>query len=143
MTPSISKSVWRTIQCASVAGVLVISACDDSSGPRDPVGSYSATTLITTEGGLPFDHIANGSTIDIVLNPQRTTHGTMHIEAFGGDPDFDADLTGTWTQTGSTVRFSQAEDTFLNDMDFTYAGNTLVGDDTFAGTRIQVTLTRD
>jgi hypothetical protein len=51
-------------------------------------------------------------------------------------------MAGTWSLSGSTVTFSQQADTFVRNMSFQVAGNTLVGDDTFNGTRIQVTLTR-
>jgi hypothetical protein len=62
--------------------------------------------------------------------------------AVTGEGDFDADLAGTWTRSGSIVEFSHAADTFVRDMPFTMQGATLVGDRTFGDVRIRVTLTR-
>jgi hypothetical protein len=62
------------------------------------------------------------------------------LVAPGGSPS--ESMAGTWSLSGSTVTFSQQADTFVRNMSFQVAGNTLVGDDTFNGTRIQVTLTR-
>ena len=64
----------------------------------------------------------------------------------GGGPDFDADMAGTWTRTGMTVDIDQPADTFVRDMPFTLTPNVgswdLVGNETFSGTNIQLTLSR-
>ncbi len=126
----------------ALIGALVIAGCEDSNEPDPAVGTYVATSLVTTENGVPFNHIANGSTITLTLNSGGSTTGALHFEAAGGDPDYDANLNGTWTRTGSTVELSHSADTFLRDTSISFNGNTLTGDETFGGVRIQVTLTR-
>jgi hypothetical protein len=101
-----------------------------------------ATSLVTTENGVPFNHIANGSTITLTLHSGGSSTGALHFEAAGGDPDFDANLNGTWTRNGSTVELDHSADTFLRDTPLTFDGFTLTGDETFGGGRVQVTLTR-
>jgi hypothetical protein len=60
-----------------------------------------------------------------------------------GGADVDQLLIGDWTLTGSTITFDMpAVDTFVRDMPWSVAENTLSGDHTFAGTRIRVVLTK-
>jgi hypothetical protein len=54
-------------------------------------------------------------------------------------------MAGTWTMQNDKVDFTQAADTFMNDMTFTFqpiASNAwhLVGSHAFGGTQINVTL---
>jgi hypothetical protein len=53
-----------------------------------------------------------------------------------------ANLAGSWTLNGTTVTLNHTADTFLRDMPLQLQGNTLVGDQTFSGTRVEVTLTK-
>ena len=144
MPRSNRKSMWRANLAALLVAILPAAGCDTNDAPFDtPAGSYNATTFLTTTSGQTTDHLAAGSTISLVLTPTRTTSGHLHMAAVGGVPEpFDADLTGSWTTTGTIVELSHAADTFLRDMLFEFDDGTLVGDDTFDGTRIQVTLTR-
>jgi len=121
---------------------FVVAGCEDSNDPDPAVGSYVATSFVTTENGQSFNHVANGSTVTLTLAPGGTTTGALHIEAAGGDPDLDANLSGTWSRSGSTVDLAHSADTFLRDMPLTFSGNTLTGDATFSGVRMQLTLTR-
>jgi hypothetical protein len=144
MTSINSATIRRAIRGVGLFAVLASFGCDDSSGPASAAGTYTATSFTSTPtGGAPRNEIAAGSTIDLVLTPGGTTSGHFHLAAFAGDPAVDFDLTGTWTIVGSTVDFEHDADTFIRDMDFTFDGNTLVGDRTFTGGRVQVTLTRD
>lgn len=80
----------------------------------------------------------------LILNPDGSTVGHLHIAASGINPVFDADMAGTWIHSGNTITIAQSADTFVRNMIFTAAiGNkeTLVGDQIFSGTRIQLTLT--
>ena len=144
MPRSNRKSMSRANLAVFLAGILLIGGCDSTDAPFDTAaGSYTATTFLTTTGGETTDHLAAGSTISLVLTPTRTSSGHLHMVAVGGVPEaFDADLTGTWTTNGQTVDLSHTADTFLRDMPFTVDDGTLVGDATFDGTRIQVTLSR-
>lgn len=136
------KLTRRAAYSLALIGAFVVAGCDDSTDPDPVVGTYVATSLVTTENGVPFNHIANGSTIVLTLHAGGTTTGSVHFEAAGGDPDFDANLNGSWTRTGDTVELSHSADTFLRDTPLTFDGFTLTGDETFSGVRVQVTLTR-
>jgi hypothetical protein len=128
---------------------LTFIACggsDDSTQPLALAGNYTATEFTTTgTSGVTFE-LPAGSTLNITLNSNGSTTGHLHLAATTGRPAFDADMAGTWVQTGSTVNFSQSADTFVRDMPFAIVaqGSTwsLVGDATFAGTAIHLTLTR-
>lgn len=124
----------------AVLSFLVVSGCDDSTGPdrENVAGTYTATTFTTTTGGVTTDQLDEGASLDIVLSANGTTTGTL--VAPGGSPS--ESMAGSWSLSGNTVTFSQPADTFVNDMSFQVVGNTLQGDETFSGTRIQVTLTR-
>jgi len=130
----------RLVLTAILLGAAV--ACSDSTDPgmTAVAGSYEATSFTTTTtGGTPNDELADGASLALVLNANGTVTGSL-VAPFGSPS---MDMAGTWSRSGNTVSFSQAADTFVRDMDFTVAGTTLVGDDTFGGTRIQVTLTRE
>jgi hypothetical protein len=63
------------------------------------------------------------------------------VTAVGGD--LDLDLQGTWELNGTVVTFDLPDvDTFVRDVPFTVGTNTLTGDRTSNGTRLQVVLTK-
>ena len=81
----------------------------------------------------------------MTLNPNGTTSGHLHTAANGSTPVVDADMAGTWSQNGDVITFTQAADTFVRNMALTIqrvGGSvaSLVGDQTFSGTRINLTL---
>jgi hypothetical protein len=135
---------------AGIFAVTALVACgSDSTAPGiNAAGSYTATTFMTTGPSGQNDQLLSGSTVHITLADNGKTSGQLHIPASASNPTVDADLTGTWTQHGMTVRFSiPAVDTFINDMPFTLTANgpsawDLVGDMGFSGTRVQLTLSR-
>lgn len=134
---------------AIFATVAAMTACGgtDSTAPSDSIaGSYAATTFVTTGGSGQTNQLLAGSTFTIVLNSNGTTTGHLHVVASGNNPALDADMAGTWLRNGTMVTFDQAADTFVRDMNFTLSSTgtkwELDGDDSFAGTRIQVTLTQ-
>jgi hypothetical protein len=124
--------------------LAVAAACSGGTEPKtaDVAGSYSATAFTTTSAGTTTNQLSRGSTLALVLSAQGAVTGTLFIPDDGVSGTVNANMAGTWTLSGSTVSFTQNADTFVRDMSFTFANNTLVGDDTFSGTRIQVTLTR-
>ena len=128
--------------CAVVA--IALAGCDDDPvQPTAPIGAYEATSWTGTSGGTTTDVLAAGGTFEITLTPQGTTTGRLFIPAaVTGEGDFDSDLSGTWTQTGSIIQFSHTADTFVRNMPFTVQGATLVGDRTFGDLRIRVTLSK-
>lgn len=134
-----------------LAGALAL-GCGDSTGPtaQAVAGTYVASgstpatrrgSLTTTGAGGTVDWLAQGAAINLTLNGSGTTAGHIHLPDTGNGA-VDADLTGTWTLDGSTVHLTQTADTFLRDIPLQVKGTSLVGDQTFAGTRVQVTLER-
>jgi hypothetical protein len=119
--------------------LAVVVACGDPTGPsvQAVAGTYTATQLSTTETGTTTNQLAAGASITLTLNANGTTSGRFIVPN-----ELDADLAGTWTLSGSTVTLSHSADTFLRDMPLQVRGNSLMGDQTFSGTRVQLTLTK-
>ena len=132
----------HTLRLLAVAALL---ACSDAFKPNieNVAGAYNLQSLITTDVTDTTDWVAAGTTLSLALNRNGTTTGHIFAPGAGaGGSDFEADLAGTWTLTGDTVRFTQTADTFLRDMAFTAGENRLSGDQTFGGTRIRALLTK-
>lgn len=131
---------------AVLAALLVSTGCDDDpTGPdvETVAGTYTATEFRIGTGSGSQDLLALGGSIDITLNVNGTTTGTLYVPAFGGDEELDASLTGTWSLDGRTVTFEQGADTFVRDMSFRYTEpGILTGDELFAGGLVEVVLTR-
>ena len=130
----------------SLLAAVTLGACGDD-GPTLPAatsGAYEATRFIVTEGGADVDVLAAGGYLDIVLTPRGVTAGTLFLpDVISGEGNVEFDLAGTWTQRGNTVTFRNSVDTFVRDMPFVVQGTTaLVGDATFDGTRVRLTLTK-
>ena len=106
-----------------------IMACGGDKGPTNPgdgvtvAGTYTATQWVTTGGSGQTNQILAGSTLTITLLANGTTTGHLHVAASGGNPTFDADMAGTWTQTGTNVDFTQSADTFVRNMAFALVAN--------------------
>ena len=136
----------RASAAVACALALTIAACGDN-GPNVPTqqsvaGTYTATTFLATTGGVTTNLLTSGATVTLILGADGTTSGRLFIPA-SVTPQVDAPLTGTWTFFNATdIDLASNSDTFLRDMLFTIAGNTLVGDQTFNATRIQIVLTK-
>jgi hypothetical protein len=136
-------------------------ACEDSGGspltPEEPqialsgtwaaspadVGEFGAITFQADTADISRDMIAEGASIVLGLHPNGTTSGRLLIPANAdGVPDFDEDLTGTWTVEDGVVHLDHDADTFLRDMPFQLDGNRLVGDEQFGGVRVRLELER-
>jgi hypothetical protein len=128
--------------------IAALVACGgDSTAPSSTlIGTYVATQFVTTGTSGQTNQILAGSTVSVHLASNGSVSGQLHLVATNANPAFDADLAGTWTQTGNTVTFAQAADTFFRDMTFDVVSNgsvwQLVGDQGFSGTRVQITLTQ-
>ncbi len=110
--------------------IALFAACDSPIAlQQDPVvGSYVATTFTMNQGGSTIDWLARGASLHITLASDRTTTGRLFVPGAEKDgSDLDADLTGTWSRTGTTVRFSHAADTFIRDAEFQVSPGRLVG----------------
>ena len=139
------------LRIGTLAFAAVVLACGSDKPtdtlPANLAGAYTATQFVTTGSSGQTNQLLAGSSLNITLNSNGTTTGHLHLAASAGNPAFDADMAGTWTHVGNTVHFTQTADTFVRDMDFTVVGQgstwSLVGDHSFAGTRIQLTLTQN
>jgi hypothetical protein len=133
-------------RAAILFGVATLVACgSDSTAPTTTVlGTYVATEFTTTGSSGQTNQLIAGSTLSMILSANGSVAGHLHLAATNGNPASDADMAGTWTQTGSTVTFSQSADTFVRNMTFNVvaSGNhwQLVGDQVFSGTEIKITL---
>lgn len=138
-----------TSTVVAAVAALTIAACggDDSTAPsQSPLaGTYTATTLRITEGGFSADALALGVRLTLTLSGTSTVAGSLTVPAAVSESGANEveNLTGTFAQTGTTVRFTQAADTFVRDIPFTVVGNTLSATDARAGTAVYtVVLTR-
>jgi hypothetical protein len=130
-------------QVLALTALAFASACESSTDPSmsDVAGTYAATSFTTTTNGTVTNQLTRGSTLSLVLTAQGTVTGSL-VMPDDGTGAVNESMAGSWTLNGSTVDFSQTADTFVRDMTFTSNNGTLTGDQTFSGTRIQVTLTR-
>lgn len=135
--------------------LLATLACNSGTEPRSRAefaGIYIATggtgvatrgvlTTTSTATGEVTDMLAQGASITLELNDDGTTTGHVYVP----DPvneDLNADLTGTWTLSGTSITLDHTADTFLKDMTFGATGDALVAERTFQDVRVSVRLER-
>jgi|SRR3954470_14117923 hypothetical protein len=142
-----TRNLFKVGAGLAIAGA--IAACgSDSTAPNSAlVGNYTAFQFVTTGGSGQTNQLTAGSTVQLTLNADGSTSGHMHLAATSANPAGDFDLAGTWQEHGNVVDLTQTADTFLRDVTFTlqpFAAGAwdLVADQTFAGTRVQLTLRR-
>jgi hypothetical protein len=128
-------------------GIAALVACgSDSTAPSTVAGTYLATQFVTTGSSGQTNQLLAGSSLLLHLAANGSVSGQLHIAATNGNPVADADMAGTWAQTGNTITFTQAADTFVRNMTFAIVATgslwELVGDGGPVGTRIQITLTQ-
>lgn len=140
-----SVRVW--VGAWSLAAVA-LAGCGGDDNPFSPTvanvaGTYNATQFTATGSAGMFNLLSLGATVHVVLNPDGTTTGHLFVPDIGQeDGELDADLTGTWTLSGSTVTFSQTADTFIRDVEFTASQNSLESEGTFEGTTLHLALAK-
>jgi hypothetical protein len=132
---------------AALALAVVLIGCgdDDSFSPtvENVSGSYSAASFTLTTVAGTVDLLALGADVTAVLAPDGTTTGHLSVPGGGeGGEDVEADLTGTWTLSGTTVTFNQTADTFIRDVEFTAGENTLTGEFADQGETVRLVLTK-
>jgi len=127
------------LRCLLATMSAVAVACGEPFVPSvDSIaGSYNATILTSTTGGVTTNHLSAGGSFTITLAANGTTTGHLFIP---GASALDADMVGTWTLVGNTVQFTQTADTFVRDMIFTASADRLRGGQAFGGTTVRVTL---
>ena len=141
---SIPRTVLRLNHVIRIAlfGAVVFS-CSDSIEPNESIVVSYIATIFTLSGATTGDVLAAGGNLAIVLGEDFTTTGSLFVPASlaeGGD--FRADMVGTYTHTGDVVRFTQAADSFVRDIDWQVEDSRLSGLGTFSGVTVTVVLTR-
>jgi len=133
----------RVLRALAVTLAVSVAGCSESTSVTDLVGLYQATEFSVVENGVTTDWIAAGASVQMILNSNQTSAGTMFVPGGNSDgSDFSADLSGTWTIEDGKVTFEQAADSFIRNMAFAIAGDALVGDKMFGTSRVRITLTR-
>ena len=137
--------VKRYISMLALALSAVACGDDDSFSPtvETVAGSYTATTFTVSSVVGSVNLLAGGATVTLDLATDGTTTGRLFVpEGELDGSDLDADLTGTWSLTDSTVTFEQSADTFIPDVDFIASSNRLTGEGTFSGGTLLLVLTK-
>jgi hypothetical protein len=138
----------RSVRALFVAAALLAPACGDDETPFSPSvetvsGSYAATSLTATAGGITVNLLQLGGSLTLVLNQDGTTTGRLFAPGLGvNGEDIDQDLAGTWTLDGSTVTFDHPGNTFIRDVPFTAERDRLRAESIFEGATIRATLTK-
>lgn len=132
---------------AAVAMLSAVAACgDDGVVDPDPVaGTYTATTFrVTPPAATEINVLTEGGSLTIVIGANSTTTGTLNLPASvtGGTP-LQASMAGTVERNGNGVSFDQTADTFVRDLNWTVAGNTItVTNQSVGGASYTIVLTR-
>jgi hypothetical protein len=141
------RAVRAWLGAWSLAAVA-LAACGGNDNPFSPTvanvaGTYNATLFTATTSAGMVNLLSLGATVHVVLNPDGTTTGHIFVPDVGQEGGLlDADLTGTWALSGSTVTFSQTADTFIRDVEFTAAQNSLESEGTFDGVTLNLALAK-
>jgi hypothetical protein len=141
------RAVRAWLGAWSLAAVA-LAGCGGNDNPFSPTvanvaGTYNATLFSATTSAGMVNLLSLGATVHVVLNPDGTTTGHIFVPDLGQeDGPVDADLTGTWTLSGSTVTFSQSADTFIRDVEFTASQNSLESEGTFDGVTLNLALAK-
>jgi hypothetical protein len=136
----------RRIFTLAVTGALLFSAAcsHDDDGPTGPTtasvaGTYKATRFIVTSPLGSQDMLQQGGSVTAKFAADGTLTG--HVAA--PSESVDEDFAGRWKLQGSQVEITDVPtDVFVEDIAFKVVGKTLVGDETFSGVRVELTLTK-
>jgi len=132
----------RTLLVASA--LAATTACGGSTTTDPIVGTFLATTFrIAPAGQGAIDVLAQGGVLGLNVANNFVTAGTLIIPAsVNGGTTFTASLAGTAVRTESTVRFTQSADTFVRDLTFTLAADSLTANQTLGDTTYDLVLRR-
>lgn len=136
----------RRISTLAVAGALLVgAACShDDDGPTGPTtasvaGTYNATRFVVTSPLGTQDILQQGGSVTAKLAADGTITG--HVTAPGASVN--EDFAGRWKLQNGQVEITDVPtDIFVEDISFKVVGKTLVGDETFSGVRVELTLTK-
>src|SRR5688500_8068226 len=138
---SIAYRLLRPVLLLSMAG---FAAGCESTEPNSIAGTWEATSFQFIEvGEAPIDVLAEGGSLMIIIFGNNSTGGTLNLPpSLTGGSHLSLSMVGTAVRTGNTVEFDQVADTFVRDVTWTLAGNTMHGTRTDAGVTVDITLTR-
>ncbi len=136
----------RRISTLAVTGALLLGAAcsDDDDNPTGPttaqiVGNYRATRFTATSALGSEDILQNGGSVRATFSTNGTVTGHVTVPSASVDEDF----AGKWKLENGEVEIEEVPtDIFVEDISFKVVGNTLVGDETFSGVRVELTLTK-
>ncbi|HEY8850948.1 MAG TPA: hypothetical protein VIM36_02105 [Gemmatimonadaceae bacterium] len=142
------RQSWRKTRSILLAGLpVLLLACGSSTAPaaNSVAGSYIPIIWVTTGGTGQTSELQVGSTLSLTLHANGLTSGHLHLAATASRPVFDADMSGSWTQNGSTLSISQSIDTFVQHTSFEMSpdpvsGWDLAGTTNFGGAQVQIIL---
>src|SRR3954466_14717975 len=111
--------VQRISAALTCALMLSVAACGDKgvTSPAAVAGTYIATQLTTTTGGVTTNQLAAGASVTLVLGVDGTTTGRLFIPP-SASPMVDQPLNGTWSFVNGDIDLNSTADTFLRDMLF-------------------------
>ena len=137
--------VRRIGTLAVTATLLWGAACsNDDNGPTAPTaatvaGTYNATRFVVTSPLGAEDVLQEGGSVTATLVADGTLTGHVAVPTQSVDEDF----AGRWKLQNGQVEIEDVpSDTFVEDISFKPIGKTLVGDETFNGVRVELTLTK-
>jgi hypothetical protein len=133
---------------AALAGLLACAG--GGAGPSDTdvpdtpdvTGTYGLKSFMTTTKGVSTDQLEAGADLILTLRPDGTTTGQLVEPVKPGETVSVLAMTGTWTLTGTTVRFEQDVDSYVRRLPFLAGPNRLDGEGTIDGRTFRVSLTR-
>lgn len=115
--------------------LVMLSACDtfgsDDDSPPPVTGFYETERLVARTDTGAVDAFARGSFIEMRLRPDNTvTSGVLFVSAEFTEEDTQGsrriEFGGTWSQPNdSTITFDHQGDTFIRDMEWQIANDTL------------------
>jgi hypothetical protein len=139
------RGILRSILVAGLPVLLIACGSSTVAPTNSVVGSYVPTIWVTTGGTGQTSELQVGSTLTLTLHANGLTSGNLHLAATASRPVFDADMSGSWTQNGSTISISQSIDTFVQHTSFEMSpdpisGWDLAGTTNFGGAQVQIIL---
>ena len=139
-------SLVRRIGTLAITGTLLLGAAcsNDDDAPTAPTtatiaGTYKATRFVVTSPLGSEDVLQEGGSVTTTFAADGTLTGHVTVPTRSVDEDF----AGRWKLENGQVEIEDVpSDTFVEDVSFKPVGKTLVGDETFSGVRVELTLTK-